>query len=139
MITLSGKPSGWLSETPLARPSIAEAIAASRSALGRANSWDDAISRPSADTAIAAMAPAVVWVKRLTSQLKFCASTLTPGAGVVILGSLSSDRYRPGQGHSKRRRKPTAPRLDRARAIPAEPVAADYLAASCAVPRLACA
>src|ERR1700736_4674365 len=100
MMTLSGTPSGWLSDTPLARPSIAEEIAASRSALGRANSDDLAISRPSTDTAIAAMAPAVVSAKRLTSQLKFCASTLTPGAGVVIVCSLSSDQrhgWRPGR------------------------------------------
>lgn len=42
---------------------------------------DIAMSRPSDDTAIAARAPGVPCAKRVTSQLKFCASTLVRAAG----------------------------------------------------------
>src|SRR4051812_688647 len=93
MMILSGRPSGWLSDTPLASPSIAEAMAASRSAFWRVSSEDIAISRPSAETVIAAIAPAVVSAKRATSQLKFWASTLTPVAGWVMC-SPPSDKSR---------------------------------------------
>jgi hypothetical protein len=70
--------------TPCARLSIAEAIAARRSAVARSSAADIATSRPSEDTAMAAVTPAVSCTKRATNQLKFWTSSLMSDAGVVI-------------------------------------------------------
>src|SRR5262249_54277274 len=89
MTTLSGWPSAWHSEAPWARLSIAELMAASRSALARSSVDDEAIRRPSEETAMAAITPPVSCAKRLTSQLKFWASMLSPDAEVLIILWLS--------------------------------------------------
>src|SRR6266498_5925350 len=64
---------------------------------------------------IAAPTPAVSCAKRATNQLKFCASRLTPAAGVVILCLLSGYRG-VGRGWSVRsggRPWPGRPRIRR--------------------------
>jgi hypothetical protein len=57
-----------------------EVIAASRSAPPRCWPADMAISRPSEDTAMASRTPAVSAANLPSSQLKFCASALSPYA-----------------------------------------------------------
>src|SRR5215475_2724943 len=77
MITRLMAPKAYQLDAPPARLVMPETTAASRSALALSLMDDMAMSRPSEETAIASMTPAVPDVNESSSQLNFFASALS--------------------------------------------------------------
>src|SRR4051812_37854073 len=129
MMTLFAWPRSYTRDAPAARLLMADVMAARRSASARCRVADIAIRRPSDETAIASITPAVSPANRPSSQLNRWASVLMFCVGgirasFVVLGSCDSPVGRrllgAGQpGDEAVQRVPFRLRVTRVRRLPA--------------------